>query len=186
MKTLVLFSGGLDSAVLLCIYAPRALAVSFDYGQSHSIEIEHAARFCKAREIEHLIAPITVAGGSLLDPAQSSPIAPARNLIMLATAASIAKQKGCDQLAIGVTAEDQDLFHDCRPAFLANLNAILQAQSLPTALAPLAGLNKRQITQLARRLGVDPKETWSCYHPTNDRPCGECLACDVRKKGQTP
>ena len=40
------------------------------------------------------------------------------------------------------------------------------------------------VTQLARDLGVPFGLTFSCYDPgANGRPCGQCDACLLRRKG---
>jgi 7-cyano-7-deazaguanine synthase len=49
---------------------------------------------------------------------------------------------------------------------------------------PLAGMSKAEITRKAVDLGVDVALTHSCYDPDPEgRPCGECDACLLRKKG---
>jgi len=47
MKTVLIYSGGLDSTVLLydlLAGGDTVLALSVDYGQRHRVEIEHARR----------------------------------------------------------------------------------------------------------------------------------------------
>jgi 7-cyano-7-deazaguanine synthase len=49
---------------------------------------------------------------------------------------------------------------------------------------PLIEMSKKQIVQLGATLGVDFGETSSCYDPAADgSACGECDACQLRKKG---
>src|SRR5262245_59021073 len=68
----VLLSGGLDSATVLAIahadgYVPHAL--SFQYGQRHSVELEAARRVAQAQGVtRHVVADIDlrVFGGSAL------------------------------------------------------------------------------------------------------------------------
>ena len=184
-RVLVLFSGGLDSAVLVSMF-PNAIALSFDYGQPHRIEINHARRFCQARGIIHLVVPLALAGGGLLDADAGSPVVPGRNLAMLALAASYAIEHGADQIAIGVTLEDRDLFADCRSSFVHAFNGCAAASALPVrAIAPLIDKTKAQIVELCGGLGIDTEETWSCYAGAvtpGGLPCGHCLACRVRNE----
>ncbi len=46
--------------------------------------------------------------------------------------------------------------------------------------ALVAGLDKREIGDLGRRLGVDFRKTWTCYKG-GEIHCGTCGACDERK-----
>ena len=47
-----------------------------------------------------------------------------------------------------------------------------------------AGLTKAGIVKLGRELGLDFGLTFSCYDPLADgRPCGQCDACLLRRKG---
>src|SRR3954466_3298901 len=71
-KAVVLLSGGLDSATVLAIardegYAPFAL--SFRYGQRHTVELQAAGRVAEALgAVRHVVADIDlgVFGGSAL------------------------------------------------------------------------------------------------------------------------
>ena len=61
MKAIVLFSGGLDSTVMLALAlaAKRScLALSFDYGQRHRIELEAAKSITRHFCVEHKILNI--------------------------------------------------------------------------------------------------------------------------------
>jgi 7-cyano-7-deazaguanine synthase len=49
---------------------------------------------------------------------------------------------------------------------------------------PLLHLSKAEIVQLAEELHVPFGMTHSCYDPAPDgRPCGQCDACLLRRKG---
>jgi 7-cyano-7-deazaguanine synthase len=49
--------------------------------------------------------------------------------------------------------------------------------------APLIELTKAQIIGLGLSLGVDYALTHSCYDPIEDKACGHCDACLLRRKG---
>jgi 7-cyano-7-deazaguanine synthase len=50
--------------------------------------------------------------------------------------------------------------------------------------APLQNLGKGDIAAEARRLGLDPAMSWSCYDPTPEGlACGLCDSCRLRLKG---
>ena len=68
-KTLLIYSGGLDSTVLL--YHLRASghdveAVSFNYNQRHKREIDSAKNICSLLSVEHSIVEIPQLSGSAL------------------------------------------------------------------------------------------------------------------------
>ena len=71
-KAVVLVSGGLDSATCLAIAKDSGFetyALSFDYGQRHSIELEAAKKLAKSLgAIEHRIIKLSIGdlGGSAL------------------------------------------------------------------------------------------------------------------------
>ena len=60
-RVLVVFSGGQDSTTAL-LWAKRefseVFAVSFDYGQAHSIELKQAARIAEQLGVSHQIAQL--------------------------------------------------------------------------------------------------------------------------------
>ncbi|MFB8403881.1 7-cyano-7-deazaguanine synthase QueC [Streptomyces sp. NPDC055912] len=141
---IVLLSGGLDSTTVLAIakdqgYTPYAL--SFRYGQRHSVELEAAKRVAEAQGVaRHVIADIDlrVFGGSALtseidvpkhdtlDDASTSdadsgvPITyvPARNTIFLSFALAYAETVGASDIFTGVTAVDYSGYPDCRPEYM--------------------------------------------------------------------
>lgn len=137
--TIVLLSGGLDSAVTLAIAratGARCLALSFDYGQRHRIELEAAARVARALGAhEHRTVRIDLRafGGSALTAEITVPrdrpahamaagipvtYVPARNTIFLSFALAWAEVTGAARIAIGVNAVDFSGYPDCRPAFI--------------------------------------------------------------------
>ena len=62
MKTIVLLSGGLDSATCLAMAAAKGsevYALSFDYAQKHKVELESARKLAKFYKVrEHLITEV--------------------------------------------------------------------------------------------------------------------------------
>ena len=209
----VLLSGGLDSATVLAWMRREGFAchaLSFRYGQRHSIELDRAAEIARALgAVEHRVAEIDLRafGGSALtadiavpkDRDESSiargvPVTyvPARNTIFLAFALAYAETLGSSDLAIGVNAIDYSGYPDCRPEFiaafehLANLatKAGAEGSSRFRIHTPLQTLSKAGIVKLALELGVPVGRTVSCYDPLPDgSACGHCDACILRRKG---
>ena len=81
MKTILVYSGGLDSTVLLYHLIDQGNAVkalSVDYGQRHRKEIDCARAITSSLEIEHRVADLSgindlLAGSSLTSPEISVP-----------------------------------------------------------------------------------------------------------------
>ncbi len=142
---IVLFSGGLDSTTCLAIAESEGftpVALSFRYGQRHTVELDCAAEIAAKAGVEHLIADIDLAafGGSALVDASldvpkheslealaaeesgdtSVPITyvPARNAIFLSFALAVAEVRGSSDVFIGVNAVDYSGYPDCRPEFI--------------------------------------------------------------------
>jgi 7-cyano-7-deazaguanine synthase len=212
----VLLSGGLDSTTVLAIAASEGFAVhalSFRYGQRHSVEIDAAKRIAQQFGVrEHRIVDIdlTAFGGSALtaaipvpkdrdlspsaSDAQEIPITyvPARNTIFLSYALALAEVVGASNIFIGVNALDYSGYPDCRPEYIqafekmANLatRAGVEGKTRVLIRTPLISLSKAAIITLGTSLGVDYSETTSCYDPSpGGEACGRCDACQLRLKG---
>jgi 7-cyano-7-deazaguanine synthase len=209
----VLLSGGLDSTTVLAIarsegYVPYAL--SFRYGQRHSIELEAAQRVAEAQGVaRHVVADIDlrVFGGSALtddidvphhDSAEELgteiPVTyvPARNTVFLSFALAWAETLGASDVFIGVNALDYSGYPDCRPEYIsafeqmANLatKAGVEGRQQLRIHAPLIELTKAQIIQRGLVLGVDYSLTHSCYDPDSvGSACGTCDSCLLRLRG---
>lgn len=210
-KAVVLLSGGLDSATVLAIakqegFAPHAL--SFNYGQRHSIELDSARKLSQIFATQHSVISFDLRqfGGSALtsdiEVPKNRPYAeissgipvtyvPARNTIFLSFALGLAEVIGSTDIFVGVNALDYSGYPDCRPEFieaferLANLatKAGVEGQKFRIH-APLIKMTKAQIIGWGTDLGVDYSLTSSCYDPSPDgRACGHCDSCQLRRKG---
>jgi 7-cyano-7-deazaguanine synthase len=211
--SVVLLSGGLDSATVAAIARSEGFlvhALSFDYGQRHSFELEAARRVAASVGVaQHRVATIDlrVFGGSALtddidvpkgrDSAEMEhgiPVTyvPARNTIFLSFALAWAEVLGASDVFIGVNALDYSGYPDCRPEFIrafetmANLatKAGVEGRQKLVIHAPLMQMTKAQIIRRGMALGVDYSLTSSCYDPAPDgKPCGRCDSCFLRRKG---
>jgi 7-cyano-7-deazaguanine synthase len=212
-KAVCLLSGGLDSSTCLALarregYASYAL--SFDYGQRHKIELEAARRVAASIGVErHLVVSIGLDafGGSALtgdiavpkarstvEMSRGIPVTyvPARNTIFLSFALAWAEVLESSDVFIGVNALDYSGYPDCRPEYIeayermANLatRAGVEGRTHLKIHTPLMRLTKAEIVKLGHELGLDFGLTFSCYDPGADgRPCGQCDACLLRRKG---
>ncbi|NCF43515.1 MAG: 7-cyano-7-deazaguanine synthase QueC, partial [Proteobacteria bacterium] len=209
-KAVILVSGGLDSATVLAIAQAAGYtcyAVSFDYGQRHSAELEAARQVAAQAQVqEHRIVSIDLGqfgGSALTDESIDVPDAnssedaipltyvPARNTVFLSLALAWSEVLGACDIFVGVNAVDYSGYPDCRPEFIrayenmANLatRAGVEEQQL-TVHAPLIDLTKAQIVQQGTQLGVDYSITVSCYQAdATGAACGVCDSCFLRREG---
>ena len=196
MKALVLHSGGLDSTLCLLLAKEaghEVVSLGIDYGQRHHIELEYALAQCRKHGVKRRILRVEwdkpardIPTGRSLDEIRSgvSPaFLPARNAVFLTLACAEAAGIGAAEVWIGVNAVDSSGYPDCRPEFVEAFRAMIDAAipGGPKVVAPLIEMSKPAIAAEARRLGLAPGDTWSCYQPcfTNQgiTPCGRCDAC---------
>ena len=212
-KAVVLLSGGLDSTTVLAIANKKGFetyALSFRYGQRHSIELEAAARVAADLGVlQHVVADIDlrVFGGSALTADIDVPkhesaddigdgiavtYVPARNTVFLSFALAWAEVLGAQDIFIGVNALDYSGYPDCRPEYIAayermaNLatKAGVEGQQSLQIHTPLIDMTKAQIIQTGLDLGVDYGSTLSCYDPDPESvSCGSCDSCVLRQRG---
>jgi 7-cyano-7-deazaguanine synthase len=211
-KAVVLLSGGLDSATALAIAKAEGFepyALSFDYGQRHSVELECAEwQATEQGAQQHIQMKIDLRqfGGSALtsnlevpkdrneaEMSDSIPITyvPARNTVFLSFALGFAEVIGATEIYLGVNALDYSGYPDCRPEFisafenLANLATKSGVEGSRMRIhAPLIHLTKAQIIQRGISGGVNYAKTTSCYDPLpNGGPCRHCDSCFLREKG---
>ncbi|MDE2051387.1 MAG: 7-cyano-7-deazaguanine synthase QueC [Gammaproteobacteria bacterium] len=207
-RAVVLVSGGLDSATTLAIARSQSFecyALSVDYGQRHSAELDAAMRVSGALGArEHRIMRVDLAGigGSALtdtsiavpeQPTAGIPVTyvPARNTILLSLALGWAEVLGAEDIFVGVNAVDFSGYPDCRPAFieafsrLAALATKAGVEGHPCRVqAPLISWSKQRIIREGTRLGVDYSLTVSCYQADDlGAACGRCDSCRLRRAG---
>jgi 7-cyano-7-deazaguanine synthase len=206
-------SGGLDSTTALAIAKAEHFdlyALSFRYGQRHSIELESAKDVAALLGVQkHVIADIDLRqwGGSALTDDIAVPkgraldamshgvpitYVPARNTVFLSFALAWAETLGSQDIFIGVNALDYSGYPDCRPEYIeayermANLatKAGVEGSQRLKIHTPLINLTKAQIIAKGLELGVDYALTSSCYDPSPaGKPCGACDSCLLRAKG---
>ncbi len=210
-EAIVLLSGGLDSATALAIAKEKGfdiVALTFDYGQKHKRELESARKIAKHFNAkEHLVVPLDLGKlmrSSLTQKSMSIPLdrtgeemstsipstyVPARNIIFLSIAASVAESRGAGSVFIAVNSVDFSGYPDCTPEFI---SAFQKALDIGTKAGrtgkgvrietPLIKMTKAQIVREAIRLKVPLELTWSCYRG-GKKACGKCDSCQLRLKG---
>lgn len=207
-RSVVLLSGGLDSATALAIARARGdecHTLAFDYGQRHRSELAAARRVSTSlRAVAHreLRIGLDAFGGSALTdksiavPEQAGvgiPVTyvPARNTVFLSLALALAEVVDADRILIGVNQIDYSGYPDCRPEYIAAFQALARlatkrgVEGGALAIeAPLINLSKADIIRRGRELGVDYSLTVSCYQADDEgRACGRCDSCRLRREG---
>lgn len=198
MKGVAILSGGLDSTVSLAAAVREmgvVLALTFDYGQRAAArEREAAARVARRYGIPHRVlrlpwlAPLTrsalVVRTIPLPRRGASPRTaravwvPNRNGIFIEIAAAHAESLKARVLVTGFNREEARTFPDNSAAYL---RAVNRALSFSTAngvrvMSFTAGLDKKGIVDLGRRLGAPLEHIWPCYEGGR-RWCGTCESC---------
>lgn len=206
-RVVTTLSGGLDSVTLAHLLSAEGLdliALSFDYGQRHVKEIEHAARCADQLGARHHVVDLRSVGalltgsaltdvsvdvpeGHYTDATMASTVVPNRNAIMLSVAIGVAVAHDADAVATAVHAGDHAVYPDCRPEFIdaiehearvANEGFIADGFQV---LAPFLHFTKAQIVERGVQLNVPFGETWSCYLG-GPRHCGRCGTCVERRE----
>jgi 7-cyano-7-deazaguanine synthase len=204
---LVVLSGGLDSTVCMGLAARdgRVLALSFDYGQRHRIELDRARQVADRYDATQLVVNLDArqwGGSALTDPTIAVPdhggedagripvtYVPARNLIFLSVAMGVAEARDATAVYLGVNALDYSGYPDCRPEFIRSFEATAALalkrgiEGRPVEIrTPLLDLTKADIVALGMSLGAPLELSWSCYRE-GPEPCRRCDACALRAKG---
>lgn len=203
MKTVITYSGGLDSTVLLyhLLDAGHELAaLSVNYGQRHACELKRAAEICAEAGVPHRVADLSavrdlLAGSSLTSPeidvaeghyteaTMKSTVVPNRNMILLALTTGHALSVGARQVAYAAHSGDHAIYPDCRNEFA---DALAKAISLCDwseieLTRPFVDWTKADIAKRGAELKIPFEKTWSCYKG-GEKHCGRCGTCIERRE----
>jgi 7-cyano-7-deazaguanine synthase len=206
-KAVVLLSGGLDSTTNLYYAKAKGYQVHsliFDYGQRHRKEVLRAEEIARKAGCPSHVVKIALPwrGSSLLDKTVRLPrhrrihpdkipstYVPARNIIFLGFAVSLAETIHASAVFIGANAIDYSGYPDCRPEFFSAFSQAVKKGTKKgvqgkkiSIIAPFLFKTKAQIIKTGLRLNVPYESTWSCYRGGR-RPCGVCDSCILRRRG---
>ncbi|MDP4085869.1 MAG: 7-cyano-7-deazaguanine synthase QueC [Bacillota bacterium] len=204
-KAIVVFSGGQDSTTCLfwaLQHFKEVEAVTFNYNQRHSLEIECASKIAKELGVLHHILDMSLlnqlAPNALtrmdikvedgVDGGLPSTFVPGRNLLFLSFAAVLASQVGAKHVVTGVCETDFSGYPDCRDVFIKSLNVTLNLSMVTQFVihTPLMWLNKAETWKLAddlHALDFVREKTLTCYNGIISDGCGECPSCKLRQRG---
>ena len=200
-ETAVLFSGGLDSAVLVAHEAQRGpvrpiyVAAGLAW---EAAEERFVARLLAAGAFGPRVRPVVRLSVDMRDvyppshwavrgepPGYHTPdedvYIDGRNVVLLAKASVWCARRGVARLAIGPLAGNP--FPDATPEFFA---AMARALSLGLAheiaiTAPFAAMHKEEVIRMGASLGVPLELTLSCMNPEGEVHCGRCSKCRERQ-----
>lgn len=212
-SVVVPISGGMDSTVLLhkaCSEFNKINAISFNYGQRHSKELN-----CAAEQVELAknkigsdnvtynvidipffkdIANISALTNSNIDVAKAKDVmgdpqtvnyVPFRNLMLLSISLAHAESHGTTTVWHGAAQADSIAgYWDGSVEFLKQINSVasLNRRNRIVVEAPLIDKSKLEIVMIGIHNKVDFVKTWTCYEGGLEA-CGECTACSLRLQG---
>ncbi len=201
-RAVVVFSGGMDSTVLLTHMilqnrAENVEAINFHYGSKHN-EAERAAAIKIAEHLDvrlnlidlsfmHVFkSDLLQSGGAIPEghyeeESMKTTVVPCRNMIMIAIAAGYAESHGAGVIYLGSHAGDHAIYPDCRPEFNLPMAAAVVAatDSKVTVLMPFEHSTKEGLVRVGQKDGARLDMTWSCYNG-RDKHCGKCGTCVER------
>jgi 7-cyano-7-deazaguanine synthase len=201
-SALVVLSGGIDSTTCLALakkfYKFRPIiALSFDYGQRHSVqELRAAAKVADYFSVRHSVLHVRLPEGGLTDLSKPLPnsdyselkgvsptYVPYRNGTLLSNAAAYASASELGHIFWGAHAEDalNWAYPDCTPEFAgAMANAIfVGTYGKVRLITPLQWLGKKGVIEVGLELEAPYHLTRSCYSE-HALSCGTCPTCRAR------
>lgn len=208
MKKVSILSGGLDSTVLTYwmvdkFGADNVVALTFNYGQRHNVEIEGAVKTCKRLGVAHhildisflgdIVAPVSALAANtevamptiadVLGDPQPKTYVPYRNMILNAIGFSFAESNGADEIYSGLQIHDEYGYWDTTHAFIDSMNGVSANNRMHAVklVAPFADMSKYDEIEIGKKLGVVFEDTWTCYRgEVGNGACGVCPSCSER------
>lgn len=205
-RAVVCLSGGMDSCVCAALAAREydAYALHCSYGQrTEERELQAAHGVADAvgfRDFLRLRLDLfrRIGGSALTDPRIEVPQAaaggagiggeipvtyvPFRNAHFLSAAVSWAEVLGAKTVFIGAVEQDSSGYPDCRPAYYAAFQELIQRGTRDGDIVlrtPLIHMHKKEIVALGLELAAPLDLTWSCYSGS-EVACGGCESCVLR------
>jgi len=189
-KAVLLFSGGIDSTVLLYMLLSKGVDVYslfIDYGHKASKTEEKAVtaissrlklstKIIRLKELRLLLPNVHNLRGSPF-------YYPYRNTLFITLAAMYAYALGSNSIFIGLSSTylQRASFPNATRDFVSKMNELLGMYGHGVKVyAPLIGIEKSTIVRIGNKLGVPFHLTYSCYHG-GEVHCGKCPACLNRK-----
>jgi 7-cyano-7-deazaguanine synthase len=197
-KTLVLLSGGIDSATALYLTKQKnyeIFTLNMVYTQGYDSEAEASQKLATAAQVEEHLSiylPFFKDLETRYRPEPSSTVSaaylPARNMVFYSVAVAYAETLGATEIVFGSNADDAKELPDARPSFIRLMNELIKIGtragvegSSIQVVNPLLKFSKADVLRLALKLNVPLQLTWSCYENAKI-PCGKCRGCRMRSE----
>jgi 7-cyano-7-deazaguanine synthase len=199
--TAVLFSGGLDSAVLIAWAARDAPVAPIYVSVGLAWEAEEqamAARLLASGAFRDRVRPLVALRFDMRDiyppshwairgepPAFDTPdqdvYIDGRNIILASKASVYMARNGLTRLLLGTLSDNP--FPDASAEFFVTLaRALSMGLAKPIAIeTPFASMHKADVLRKGLELGVPMELTLSCMQPSGGRHCGRCSKCRERR-----
>ncbi len=184
-RTVVLLSGGIDSAVLLRSVCANVTAIPLfvHYGQRASQREAIAARSqCETLALKLTELDIASVGDVFALASRARPHVPLphRNLVLLSLALSYGSVVNADSIALSIIRDDGDWYATGSKAFIDSLLQVTGLLRAPDIVTPLIEHDKRAVVSEGVRLGLDFSTTYSCMVGDQVH-CGRCHQCIARR-----
>ncbi len=203
-KCVLLLSGGIDSTTLLhelLLNKNKVVCLIFDYGQSLIKEINVAKKNVKKLKCKHneikidlsfcnsscsLISNTKITHNRTLKQISSNTpnsYVEFRNGIFLSYAVMYCEVNNIQHIYGGFNGLNSGNYYDDTVYFIKAFERAANLGTVPgfnvKIHAPYSKIKKWQIVKIGNKIGVDYKNTWSCYH-TYESHCGTCDSCIQR------
>lgn len=204
-SAVVTLSGGQDSSTLL-FWAKEnfdeVIAISFSYGQKHTIELEKAKKIARIANVEHHIldvsllnqlAPNALTRADIEVPkyndnlgTEPTTVVRGRNGLFAWLTSIFASTHNITNVVLGVCQTDFSGYIDCKDIFIKSLQTSINLgiDEKIVIHTPLMWLDKVETWQMADELGVleiIENETHTCYEGV-DGGCHVCPSCVLRER----
>jgi len=204
VPSLVMLSGGLDSAVLAAqeartyVVHPVYVAAGLAWEEGEQAVTRRLLDGLPFKNGPHKVMPLTRLEFSMRDvypashwalkgtpPAYDTPdedvYLPGRNIALLSKAAVYAASRKISRIVVAPLAGNP--FPDATPQFFSALGtAFSLGLAAPIEIsAPFAHLHKEDVVKIGAELGVPFELTLSCMNPSGTTHCGLCSKCRERR-----
>ncbi len=176
MKSIVLLSGGLDSAVSLA-WAQRnqypILCLTFDYGQRAAAN----ERLASKKLAEHFQVDVNIVEVPFLNELTGNS-ASSKNGFFLNIAAAYAENLDASLIIAGFSSEEARVFPDKSFEYIKAKDNTLNMSTLSKVkvVCPTQNMSKEEIVNLGRKLEIPFEFIWACCQE-GKKMCGSCEGC---------
>jgi len=207
-RVVSVLSGGLDSTIVTYLLvkkygAENVVALSFNYGQRHTVELEKAAITCSKLGIPHKLLDISFLGKvvenvsalsssgnvemptieDVLGEPQPVTYVPYRNMILFSIGLSFAESNNAQYVFNGLQAHDEYSYWDTTSEFTSRMNLVseLNRKNEVKVISPFVEFSKKDEILIGEELNVPYFDTWTCYRGEEGHgACGKCPSCSER------